>query len=367
MNFASALQGLVAFLWLVVIGLIVIAVMRASRRQPTRGLSTVILFMAIAAVLLTSVSAGLVFIEPPERGVVISAVAPQGYRVEPLQPGLRWIIPFLERVVRYPISKQTYTMSGVVNEGQVQGDDSITARTLDGQEIFIDASIFYNISPEQVVKVHIAWQNRYMDELVRPLARGVIRDAVSQYRVEEVVSTKRAQMSQQITDGLKQKLDENGLTLVDFVLRNITFSPEYAASVEQKQIAEQQAQQAKLVVEQRKQEAEQARQVAQGQADAVVINSRGQADARLIQAEAESKALELIASALQDNTDLLTYTYINKIAPGVQVMLVPNNQPFLLPLPTVGPPAPETTTGSNPAVPTPLPQPTPLPTPTATP
>jgi len=59
------------------------------------------------------------------------------------------------------------------------------------------------------------------------------------------------------------------------VLRNISFSPEYAASVEQKQIAEQQAQQAKLTVEQRKQEAEQARQVAQGVADAVVIKSQG--------------------------------------------------------------------------------------------
>ena len=47
-------------------------------------------------------------------------------------------------------------------------------------------------------------------------------------------------------------------------MRNITFSTEYAASVEQKQIAEQQAQQAKLVVEQKKQEAEQVREVAKG-------------------------------------------------------------------------------------------------------
>ena len=81
-----------------------------------------------------------------------------------------------------------------------------------------------------------------------------------------------------ITDEMStKKLSENGLILVDFVLRNITFSPEYAASVEQKQIAEQLAQQARFVVEQRKQEAEQARQVAQGQADAAVIASKGDA------------------------------------------------------------------------------------------
>ena len=67
------------------------------------------------------------------------------------------------------------------------------------------------------------------------------------------------------------------MILVDFVLRDIHFSEEYAVAVEQKQIAEQQAQQAKFVVESKKQEAEQARQVAQGQADAAVIAAQGQA------------------------------------------------------------------------------------------
>ena len=160
-------------------------------------------------------------------------------------------------------------MSIATGEGQVVGDDSITARTADGQEVSIDASVIFSIDPNQVVEVHITWQDRYMNDLVRPLARGVIRDVISQYGVEDVYSTKRTEMTQQITDSLRQKLDDNGLLLTDFVLRNITFSPEYAASVEQKQIAEQLAQQARLSVEQRKQEAEQARQVAQGSADAV--------------------------------------------------------------------------------------------------
>ena len=191
----------------------------------------------------------------------------------------------------------------------------------------------------------------------------MIRDAVSQFRVEEVYSTKRDEMAQQITNELSNKLDENGLILEDFVLRNITFSPEYAASVEQKQIAEQQAQQAKFVVEQRKQEAEQARQIAQGQADAVVINAEGGAEARLIQAQAEAQALDMIAKVVEAQADLMSYLYINKINPGVQVMLMPNDVPFLFPLPTLGPPVPEILD----ITPTPTPTPTILPTPTATP
>lgn len=337
MNVATFLQAIVSILWVAVVALIVLAVLRASRGGKVRAFSMLILILAVLAVALTSVSAGLVFIKPEERGVVVSAVSPKGYREQALEPGLRWVIPFMENVILYPISKQTYTMSKITSEGQVQGDDSITARTQDGQEIFIDASVIFAIDPAKVVQVNITWQKRYENDLVRAQSRGAIRDAVSQFTVEEVVSTKRFDLSRQISDALGKKFSENGLILSDFVLRNITFSPEYAASVEQKQIAEQQAQQAHLVVEQRIQEAQQAREVATGLADAVVIQAQGQADARILQAQAEAKALLLLADALKDNKDLLTYTYINKIAPGVQVMLVPNNTPYLLPLPTLTP------------------------------
>jgi len=170
---------------------------------------------------------------------------------------------------------------------------------------------------------------------VRPLARGIIRDAVSQFGVEEVYSSKRLEMTSEIKEQTALKLAENGLLLIDFILRNITFSVDYANSVEQKQIAEQQAFQAAFVVDQRKQEAEQARQVAQGVADAAVIEAEGQAEARLIQADAEAQALQMLADALEDNPDLLLYQYIIKLAPGIEVMLVPNDNPFLLPLPSL--------------------------------
>jgi regulator of protease activity HflC (stomatin/prohibitin superfamily) len=347
MNVASVIQIVASLSWLLFLGVIVIAVMRASRRQPVRALTTVIIVLGVLALLLSTASAGLVFIRPDQRGVVISAIAP-GYRSQALQPGLRWVIPFVENVVIYPIFKQSYTMSIAPVEGQIQGDDSIAARTSDGQEIFVDATVLYAIDPEKVVQVHIAWQNRYTDDLVRPLARGVIRDAVSQFRVEEVVTTKRFELVRQFREAMAAKLSENGLILVDFILRNITFSPEYAASVEQKQVAEQQAQQAKFVVESKRQEAEQARQSAQGQADAVVIRAKGDAESRLIQAEAEAKALQLIANALRDNPDLITYQYVNKLAPGVQVMLVPNNTPYLLPMPTLEAPVVEATSPPQP-------------------
>jgi regulator of protease activity HflC (stomatin/prohibitin superfamily) len=364
MNVTTVLDTLAVFLWMLFVGLIALAIVRASRGRSAKGLGIAVLATGLSAVIISVISAGLVFIQPEDRGVVISAIAPKGYREEALQPGLSWIVPFFETVNTYPISRQTYTMSIAPSEGQVQGDDSILARTADGQEVTIDASVLFSIDPERVVDIQITWQDRYMNDLVRPLARGVIRDVVAQYRIQDVYSTKRTEMTQQITDILSQKLGNEGLLLSDFVLRNITFSPEFAASVEQKQIAEQLAEQARFVVEQRRQEAEQARQVAQGQADASVIKAQGEADARLIQAEAEARALEQIAQALADRPELLQYNFILKMSPGVQTIFLPNDVPYLFPLPTAGA---STAAGLTDLVPTPLPLPIPLPTPTATP
>jgi regulator of protease activity HflC (stomatin/prohibitin superfamily) len=332
MQITILVSALAAFAWLLVVAFLVLTVLRARQGKKTRGTVTGIIIAVAAAILLNTLSAGLVFIQPQERGVVISAIEPKGYREDILQPGLRWVIPYAENVKTYSISKNTYTMSIAHLEGEIQGDDSIAARTSDGQEVYVDASIIYSLDPTHVLEVHIIWQDRYVDGLVRPTVRGVIRDAVSQFKVNEVYSTKRDLLKAEIEDELRAALEENGLLLSDFVLRNITFTPEYAASIEQKQIAEQKAQEAEYIVEQRIQEAEQARQVAEGIKDAAIIEAEGEAEAQVIKAKAEAEALQLIADALAGNPDLLNYRYIEKLAPGIQVMLVPNDNPYLLPL-----------------------------------
>jgi len=337
-NIATLFQGLASLAWfgfIVVLGVILV---RASRQQPAKGLTSLLIGILVFAVVISVISAGIVFIEPNQRGVVTSPYsfrAPKGYLDEALIPGLRWIVPG-EEVHIYTISRQTYTMSAASGEGQLAGDDSIRARTKDGQEVFIDASVIFQADPTKVISLHINWQDRYQNELVRSTSRGIIRDVASQYGIEEIVSSQRASLENAITETLNEKFAENDLVLVDFILRDIHFSEEYAVAVEQKQIAEQQAQQAKFVVESKKQEAEQARQVAQGLADAAVIAAQGEADARLIQAEAEATALERINTAIQDKPDLLLYQYISKLGPNIDVMLLPNDSPFLFPLPDTG-------------------------------
>jgi len=333
MNISTLLQGLASFVWLAFFGVLVLIFTRASRNQPAKGLNSVVVILLVAALLLTTAGAGLVFLQANEYGVVISAFQPNGYRTTALGPGLHWIIPFVESVQKYSIAKQTYTMSSANTEGQITGDDSIQARTKDGQQVFIDASVIYAADPTQLIQLHITWQNRYEENVVRPVSRAAIRNAVSQFGVEELVSTKRAELEIAIRNEIETKLKANNIIMSDFLMRNIRFSDEYAAAVEQKQVAEQQAQQAKFVVESKKQEAEQARQIAQGQADAAVIAAQGAAQAQLIQADAQAKANELIGKSIQDNPEILQYQYILKLAPGVQTIFIPSGNQFILPLP----------------------------------
>jgi regulator of protease activity HflC (stomatin/prohibitin superfamily) len=347
MNIASLLQAIAGFAWIGVIGVFVLIVVRVGRRQPTKGLSSLIIGLVVVAILMTTLGAGLVFVEPDQRGVVIT-IGKGGILPDALEPGIHWIIPFVQRVELYSIARATYTMATSTGEGQVQGDDSIEARTKDGQQVYIDASVIYAVEPSKLVNLHITWKHAYEDNVVRPVARAAIRDVVSQYGVEEIVSSKREELEQKISDSIQQGLELNNLKMVDFLLRNIRFSDEYAKAVEQKQIAEQQAQQAKFVVESKKQEAEQARQVAQGQADAAVISAKGAAEARVIQAEAEAKANQLLAASL--SPELVQYQYILKLSPGVQTIFVPSGNQFILPLPGSAE-TPTTTTTAPPTTP----------------
>jgi regulator of protease activity HflC (stomatin/prohibitin superfamily) len=330
MNISSLLQGIATLAWLGFVGVLVMVFVRASRNQPAKGLISIVIALLVSAILLTSLGAGLVFVEPDQRGVVIT-IGKGGILPDALEPGIHWIIPFVQRVELYSIARATYTMATTTGEGNIQGDDSIEARTKDGQQVYIDASVIYAVDPLQLVNLHITWKHTYEDNVVRPIARAAIRDAVSQFGVEEIVSTKRAELEQMISAAISEGLAANNLQMASFLLRNIRFSDEYAAAVEQKQIAEQSAQQAKFVVEQKKQEAEQARQTAQGAADAAVIAAQGAAEARLIQAEAEAKANALISQSI--TPELVQYQYVLKLAPGVETIFIPSGNQFILPLP----------------------------------
>ena len=301
--------------------------------------SSRVLLPLLLAVSVSLMRVSLVFIYPQEIGVVVSLISKNGIRPEPFHAGLHWIVPLLEKVVIYPIYWQTYTMSGKPMEGQKLGDDSIVARTSDGQEVTVDCSLIFLVDPKNIITLHINWQNRYIDDFIRPALRAITRTHISQYTIDEVNSDKR----QEIKDSLEQTLinvtKSKGVIFKKFFLRNIAFSKGYAESVEQKQMAEQgtiQKEYEALQMENlAKGEAARIRIRAEGEAKAILIKAKAEAKARLIKAEAEAKALQLIADVVDKQRDLLTYNYIDKLSPNIKAMILPHNTPLILPLPSL--------------------------------
>ena len=294
----------------------------ASLRELFRLRWPVIILLILIAITVIKTSA--IFVEPQEVGVVISILSPEGYRSRPFRSGLHLLYPLLEQVQKYPISFQTYTMSSNPTEGQKQGDDSIKARTSDGQEVSLDCTLIFQIDPDNAVRIHIDWQGRYVEDFVRPVMRGLVRTLVSQYKADEVNSSKRLDLERDINKQMRDIFEEKGFTVDRFILRNISFSPEYSLSIETKQVALQ------GIVES-EHRADQVRRLAQGEADAILTKAQADADATRIRAAAESESLKLIADGLAKDKNLLIYRYIEKLSPAIRAMLVPNNAPFILP------------------------------------
>lgn len=307
--------------------------------------------LLVIAAGISLLNSSLVFVEPQEVGVVISLFAPNGYRTRPLRSGLHWIVPLAEEVHTFPIYWQTYTMAAKPNEGAVKGDDSIAARTSDGQEVIIDCSIIFQINPEEAPRIYVEWQERYIDDLVRPLIRGLMRSYVSQYKVDEVNSSKRTDLENDLSTELKADLSGKGFVMDRFLLRNITFSKEYAAAVESKQVAQQE-------VISKQYQAEQIQKLAAGEAQKTLINAR-----------AEAQAITLLGEALAKNPNVITLRYVDKLSPNIKVMLVPNANPYILPMDTLLNSVPNDVITPTSTVQAASPAPTAMPTmaPTATP
>ncbi|NTV63602.1 MAG: prohibitin family protein [Oscillochloris sp.] len=289
------------------------------RRGPRKALrfliSLPVLITALLLFLFSGLSFAMVYIPPEEVAVVPSLLSPHGIRPQALRPGFHLIIPFIESTIEYPAYWQTYTMAGIAKRDEDADDTSVRARTSDGQEVLIDCSVIFRIDSNQVVLVHVDWQDRYRDDFLRTVVRGEVRTQISQFTAEEVNSSARVKIESMLNDLLSEELSQKGFMLDQIILRNIAFSDEFANAIERKQVALE----------------EQIR--GQYEAERIRLLAAGKADALLIEARARARALEVVGAVLKTNPQLLNYYYIDRLAPNIQAMLLPADNQLILPLP----------------------------------
>ena len=314
--------GLVGFvLFLVGAGLAV-----ASTSQGRSARMGVLLAAAglIIGILFSVIGQGIVFVEPTEVAVVINTLS--GNVDIPLDGGTHVVLPIIQRVAAtYPVTQQEYTMSATANEGSQSGDDSVEARTKDGQTVNFDITIIYQIPANTSGGLYKRWNQNYLNGFIRPTTRAIVRDVVSKYTAEQIFGEARTQMAQDIKDAATPRFAVENLQLSDMLIRKINFSVTFTDAIEKKVVAAQELEQAKVV-------AETAKTTAEGQANAVIAKANGDAQAVEINAKAQAEALRLVSEQIAANPSLIQYLYVQKLSDKVQLVLLPSNSPFLFDL-----------------------------------
>ena len=329
MSGVSSILGTLSIVgFLMFLGGAALAVINASQGRPMRGGVLLGIIGLVVGLLFNVMSQGILIVEPTQVAVVVNTLT-GNLENPPRKAGTSIVIPVVQQYYLYPTTQQTYTMSGKDTEGVVRGNDAVAARTVDGQEVSLDISVIYAVDPALVNTVHTRWQTGYQDNFVRPTVRGFVRDVVSAYRAEDIYGTLRTEMETTMQDKISERFTQEGLVLTDLLVRDISFSEQFRQAIEDKQIADQDAQRAQLQVRQRENEADQLRAQAAGERDAAIQRAEGESQSIILRAQAEAEALRLVSEQIAANPSLIQYLYVQNLSDNINVALVPSNSPFL--------------------------------------
>ncbi|MBE9028868.1 prohibitin family protein [filamentous cyanobacterium LEGE 11480] len=191
-----------------------------------------------------------------------------------LSPGLHVRNP-LSRVIHLSVQTQEFK-------------ETTQAPSKEGLAMEMDVSILYRLNPEQAKKVYETVGPNYVQKIVLPQFRSLIRNTTAQYNAQEVYTTKRQTVTNQIRQDLSRVLAERGIIVEDTPLRNVTLPKNLRKTIESKLQAEQESQRMQFILTKEKQEADRKRIEAQGEAAAQTILTQGLSDKvlRLRQIEA---------------------------------------------------------------------------------
>jgi regulator of protease activity HflC (stomatin/prohibitin superfamily) len=175
-----------------------------------------------------------------------------------LDPGLHLKLPIVQDAVKMNV--------------QVQKNEQVEdAASLDLQQVKTTIATNWNIDSSDASWIYqkIGMESALNERIFQPVVSNAVKAVVAHYNAEELV-TKRDQVRLQIEDLIRQNLkpyhvnvDVAGVSITDF-----QFSADYASAIEQKQVAQQRAQQAEYELQQAKVEAERQVAQAQGQSEA---------------------------------------------------------------------------------------------------
>jgi len=147
--------------------------------------------------------------------------------------------------------------------------------TRDLQTVDLALRILYRPDEQKLPNILNNLGIDYDQRIIPSIGQEVLKSSVAQYNAEQLL-TQREKVSLEIKDDLSKRAKDFDIILDDVSITHLKFSPEFAAAIEQKQVAQQMAERSKFIVMQREEEKK----------------------ANILRAEGESEGAKLIANAI---------------------------------------------------------------------
>lgn len=299
------MAGFVVFI-IILAAAIVVPILRrkgdfsAPNAAQIQGMGKLAIPVIILVLILILIFQSVTIIEAGTVGVVKRFGAVQGE----LNPGLHFILPFVDQVVTFHTVKRTYEASDAPESSQADFPDVIIeALTSDGQQIHVGITARFMIQPGKAAWIlqNIGTELAYVEKVVKTEIRGSGRRVPTRFSSYDLYTKRSYEAQQALFDEIAPKFTANGLILDELVLRNVTFTSEYARTLEEKQIALE-----NITTERNKLEQEKIRK-----------------EQKIVAAEGDAKSIEIRQLALTKNPTIIQWEFVQKLAPNIQWGILP--------------------------------------------
>ncbi|HLV91913.1 MAG TPA: prohibitin family protein [Aequorivita sp.] len=147
-----------------------------------------------------------------------------------------------------------------------------------GLEIKLDASAWYQPVYEDVAKLHQEKGENYLERIIMPAIRSAARSVVGRYTPEQLYSSKRDAIQDEIFEETKKILENQYVQLNEVLVRDVTLPAAIKDAIERKLGQEQESLEYEFRLEKATKEAERQRIEAEGKARANSILSASLTD-----------------------------------------------------------------------------------------